>query len=134
MLAERLPHVVTWDDQDAVDQQIDAGEMMRRLAGILGGEYREKQFRGEPRYEVRCYLPGGFELSLMAGHIYDDRETLSLAIELRAAALSRPLASYHLSGGIDRIKASADTAWLRATNGTVVILGHGLGGILEVQN
>ena len=108
--------------------------MMRRLAGVLRAEYRERTFRGEPRYELRRVYGGGFELSVIAGHIYDTRETLSLAVELRAAGQSRPLASYHLSSGVERVKASADTAWLRAANGTVLIVGESLGGIVEIQN
>jgi hypothetical protein len=44
------------------------------------------------------------------------------------------LSSTHLSGGVERVKASQDTAWLRARNGTIVIVGESLGGIVEVQN
>lgn len=130
---QRSPHLVIWDDAAAAEQQIDAGEMMQRLARVLSADYTEKTFRGEPRYELRrCYV-GGFELQIVAGHIYDDREALSLVIELRAAALERPLASVHLSGGVQRVKASRDTAWLRARNGTIVLVGESLGGIVEVQ-
>lgn len=129
-----LVHTVVWDDQAATGQRIVVGEVMRRMAAILGGELREKLFRGEPRYELHCLRPGGFELLILAGHIYDDREVMSLVIEVRAAALAQPVASYHLSGGIDRIKAASDTLWIRAANGTVVIVGAGLGGLVEVQN
>jgi hypothetical protein len=131
---QRAPHVVIWDDQDAAEQTIDAAEMMQRLARVLSADYTEKTFRGEPRYELQRFYPGGFELSIVAGHIYDDREVLSLAIELRTAAMARPLVSAHLSNGVQRVKASRDTAWLRARNGTIVIIGESLGGIVEVQN
>ena len=134
MMLDRLPHLVTWDDQQAINQRIDAGEMMRRLARVLDAEYRERSFRGEPRYELRRTYRGGFELAIVAGHIYDTRENLSMGVELRAAGMIRPLASYHLSDGLERIKVSDDTAWIRATNGAVLIVGEGLGGILEVQN
>lgn len=131
---QRTPHVVIWDDQHASEQTIDAAEMMQRLARVLSADYKEKTFRGEPRYELQRFYPGGFELSIIAGHIYDDREVLSLAIELRAAAMPQPLTSVHLSNGVQRVKASQDTAWLRARNGMIVIVGAGLGGIVEVQN
>jgi hypothetical protein len=131
---QRSPHLVTWDDADAANQPIDAGEMMRRLARVLNGDYREKQVRGEPRYEIERTYDGGFVLSILAGHIYDDRETLSLVIELRALAMARPLVSYHLSGGLERVKASHDTAWLRCRNGTIAIVGESLSGIVEIQN
>ena len=134
MTVERASHYVTWDDQDAVNQRIEAGDMMRRLAGVLQAEYAERTFRGEPRYEIRRVYRGGFELTIVAGHIYDTRETLSMAVELRGIGQARPLASYHLSGGPQRIKVSENTAWIRATNGTVLIVGEGLGGIVEVQN
>lgn len=130
----RSPHLVAWDDTNAANQMIDAGEMMRRLARVLNGDYREKQVRGEPRYEIERTYVGGLVLLIIAGHIYDDRETLSLVIELRAAASARPLVSYHLSGGLQRVKASHDTAWLRSDNGTIAIVGEGLGGIVEIQN
>ncbi|MBV9792072.1 MAG: hypothetical protein JOZ51_28055 [Chloroflexi bacterium] len=131
---QRTPHLVIWDDQHAAEQTIDAAEMMQRLARVLSADYKEKTFRGEPRYELQRFYPGGFELSIVAGHIYDDREVLSLAIELRAAAMAQPLTSVHLSNGVQRVKASQDTAWLRARNGTIVIVGAGIGGIVEVQN
>lgn len=131
---QRPPHIIIWDDATAVEQRIDAAEMMQRLARILDADFKEKVFRGEPRYELRRFYPGGFELSILAGHIYDDREALSLVIELRAATMPRPLTSFHMSGGLDRIKASSDTAWIRAKNGTIVIVGESLGGIVEVQN
>jgi hypothetical protein len=131
---QRAPHVVIWDDQHASEQTIDAAEMMQRLARVLDADYWEKLVRGEPRYELQRFYPGGFELSIVAGHIYDDREVLSLAIELRAAAMARPLTSVHLSNGVQRVKASQDSAWLRARNGTIVIIGENLGGIVEVQN
>ena len=134
MMADRLPHRVVWDDRHGEQQQLEAGEMMRRLAGVLQAELVERSFRGEPRYELRRVYRGGFELTIMAGHIYDTRETLSMAVELRAAGMDRPLASYHLSGGVGRIKASETTAWISAANGTVLIVGEGLGGIIEVQN
>ena len=127
-------HVVTWDDQHAANQQLDAGEMMRRLAGVLQADYQERSFRGEPRYELKRVYRGGFELAIIAGHIYDTRESLSMVVELRASGMDRPLASYHLAHGPQRVKASGDTAWIRAANGTVLIVGEGLGGILEVQN
>ena len=131
---ERLAHMLTWDDQHAINQRIDAGEMMRRLAHVLSAELVERAFRGEPRYELRRTYRGGFELGIIAGHIYDTREVLSMAVELRAAGMQRPLASYHLSSGLERVKASEATAWLRAANGTILIVGEGLGGIVEVQN
>ncbi len=134
MIAGRMSHLVAWDDQHVVNQMIDPGEMMRRLAGVLGAEYAEQSFRGEPRYELRCSYPGGFELVIIAGHIYDTREALSMSVELRTAGMSRPLASYHLSDGLQRVKASGTTAWIRAANGTVLIVGEGLGGLIEVQN
>ena len=133
-MAEHLPHVVTWDDQCATHQRLDAREMMRRLAGVLQADYSERTFRDEQRYELRRVYRGGFELMILAGHIYDTRESLSMIVELRAAGFSRPLASYHLAHGLERIKASADTAWICAANGTVLIVGEGLGGIVEVQN
>jgi|GEM_PF-4330860 len=131
---QRLPHLVTWDDANAFGQQIDVAEMMQRLVRVLNADYKEKIFRGEPRYELRSIYPGGFELSIIAGHIYDDREVLSLAIELRAAAMARPLTSVHLSSGVERVKAAQDTVWLRAKNGMIVLVGESLGGIVEVQN
>ncbi len=131
---QRTPHVVIWDDQHASEQLIDAADMMQRLARVLNADYKEKTFRGEPRYEIQRFYPGGFELSIIAGHIYDDREVLSLAIELRAAAMPRALTSVHLSNGVERVKASQDTAWLRARNGMVVLIGESLGGIVEIQN
>lgn len=134
MITERLPHLVAWDDPQAVNQLIEPGEMMRRLAGVLGAQYVERSFRGEPRYELRCGYPGGFELVIMAGHIYDTREALSMSVELWAAGMSQPLASYHLSNGLNRIKASDTTAWISVANGTVLIVGGGLGGLIEVQN
>jgi len=127
-------HRLLWDDQDAVNQQIEAGEMMRRLATVLDAIYTERVFRGEPRYELRREYPDGLELSIIAGHIYDTREVLSLIVELRVTGQSRPLASFHLSNGLERVKAAPGTAWLRATNGTVLIVGEGLGGIVEAQN
>jgi hypothetical protein len=127
------PHLVIWDDASAAEQLIPAAEMMQRLGRVLDADYREKQFRGEPRYELRRDYPGGLELQISAGHIYDDREALSMAIELWAADAQRPLISVHLSGGIQRVKASQDTAWLRARNGSIVIVGESLGGIVEVQ-
>ncbi len=134
MITDSLPHLVAWDDQHVVNQMIDPGEMMRRLAGVLGAEYAERGFRGEPRYELRRGYPGGFELVIIAGHIYDTREALSMSVELRTVGMSRPLASYHLSDGLQRIKASGTTAWIRAANSTVLIVGEGLGGLIEVQN
>lgn len=131
---ERLAHRIVWDDQDAVNQQIEAGEMMRRLATVLDAGYTARTFRGEPRYELRREYPGGLELSIIAGHIYDTREVLSLVVELRATGQSRPLASFHLSNGLERVKVAPGTAWLRASNGTVLIIGEGLGGIVEAQN
>lgn len=131
---QRAPHLIMWDDASAAEQQIDAAEMMQRLARILGADYHEKQFRGEPRYEISRAVAGDHELSIVAGHIYDDREALSMVIELRAVAAQRPLVSVHLSGGVERVKASADTAWLRARSGTIVIVGGGLSGIIEVQH
>lgn len=134
------PHLVVWDDATAAEQLIPAAEMMQRLGRVLDADYREKQFRGEPRYELRRVYLDGLELRISAGHIYDDREALSLVVELwaasdpQAAPASRPLTSVHLSGGIQRVKASQDTAWLRARNGSIVIVGEGLGGIVEVQN
>ena len=134
MITDRLPHLVAWDDQHVVNEMIDPGEMVRRLAGVLGAEHAERSFRGEPRYEIRRSYPGGFELVLIAGHICDTRETLSMSVELWAAGMSRPIASYHLSDGLQRVKASGTTAWIRAANGTVLIVGEGLGGLIEVQN
>lgn len=134
MAVEHLPHTVVWDDQDLVNQRVGAGELMRRLARVLQADLVERTFRDEPRYELRRVYRGGFELTIVAGHIYDTREVLSLVVELRAAGLARPLASFHLSDGLERVKASGATAWLRAANGTVLILGEGLGGIVEVQN
>jgi hypothetical protein len=125
---------VAWDDPRAVNQLIDPGEMMRRLARVLGAQYVERSFRGEPRYELRRTYRGGFELTIMAGHIYDTREALSMSVELRTAGMSRPVASYHLSNGLQRVKASDTTAWISAGNGTIVIVGEGLGGLIEVQN
>jgi hypothetical protein len=133
-MAKLLPHTVIWDDQEGVNQVVHADELMRRLARVLDAELRERTFRGEPRYELRRVYDGEFELRVIAGHIYDTREALSMAIELTLAGGDRPVASYHLSSGLERVKASADTAWLRAANGTVVIVGAGLGGIIEVQN
>jgi hypothetical protein len=133
-VTERLPHTVFWDDADQSNQQIDAGELMRRLSNVLGGSLVERTFRGEPRYELRRRYGDGLELTIVAGHIYDTRETLSLAIELRLEGRERPLASYHLSGGLQRVKASGAVAWLRAANGSVLIVGEGLGGLIEVQN
>lgn len=132
--SERLAHRVIWDDQDAMNQRIGAGEMMRRLATVLDASYAERDFRGEPRYELRRAYPDNLELSIIAGHIYDTREVLSLIVELRASGQLRPLASFHLSNGLERVKATRGTAWLRASNGTVLIVGAGLGGIVEVQN
>lgn len=129
-----MPHVVFWDDQHAVNQRLEAGELMRRLALVLDGDLVARSFRDEPRYELRRAYPGDLELRIVAGHVYDTRETLSLAVELWGAERSRPLASYHLSGGLERVKASGATAWLRAANGVVLILGDGLGGLIEVQN
>ena len=134
MSSEPLRHAVIWDDAEATNQRIDAGEMMRRLARVLDAELEERSFRGEARYALRRCYPGGVELEIVAGHIYDTREVLSLAVELRAAGVGRPLASYHLSGGPQRVKAAAGTAWIRAVNGAVLIVGDGLGGIVEVQN
>jgi hypothetical protein len=134
MIAGRMPHIVAWDDQHVVNQMIDPGEMMRRLAGVLDAEFAERSFRGEPRYELRCGYPGGFELVIVAGHLYDTREVLSMSVELWAVGMSRPLAAYHLSNGLQRVKVSGTTAWFRATNGTVLIVGEGLGGLIEVQN
>lgn len=131
---QRFPHLVVWDDANATEQTVDAAEMMQRLARVLDADYHEKRFRGEPRYELQRSYGGGVELTIVAGHIYDDREVLSMVIELRSAAQARPLASFHLSGGVHRVKASQDTAWLRSRNGTVVIVGESLGGIVEVQN
>lgn len=133
-MPERLAHIVLWDDEQSSNQRIDAAEMMRRLARVLGAELRERAVRDEPRYELRRVYGGGFELTIIAGHIYDTREMLSLAVELRAAGISRPLAACHFGAGISRVKASADTAWIRAANGTVLIIGAGIGGIVEVQN
>ncbi len=130
----RLPHTVFWDDAEQTNLQIDVDELMRRLADVLGATLKERTFRGEARYELLRTYPDGIELALIAGHIYDTRETLSLAIELRSEGRDRPLASYHLSGGLQRVKASGATAWLRAANGTVLIVGDGLGGLIEVQN
>lgn len=134
MVVEHLPHTVIWDDQEAVNQRLGVGELMRRLARILEADLVERTFRDEPRYELRRIYRGGFELTVVAGHIYDTREVLSMAVELRGAGMARPLASFHLSNGLERVKASGNTAWLRAANGTVLILGEGLGGIVEVQN
>ena len=130
----RPPHMVTWDDQHTSNESIDAAEMMQRLAKVLEGEYIEKRFRGEPRYEVRRFYPGGFELTIVAGHVYDNREVLSMIVELYAAAMPHPLVSVHLSNGVDRVKAARETAWLRANNGTIVIVGQSIGGFVEVQN
>ena len=129
-----LPHTVFWDDAERSNEQIDAPELMRRLAVVLGATFAERSFRGEPRYELRRVYADGLHLAVVAGHLYDTRETLSFAIELRAGERERPLASYHLSGGLQRVKASGNVAWLRAANGTVLILGEGLGGVIEVQN
>ncbi len=134
MAMERLRHTIIWDDAQAENQRLDAGEAMRRLAQVLEAELSERSFRDEPRYELRRVYRGGFELTIVAGHIYDTREHLSMAVELRAAGMSRTLASYHLSEGLQRVKASGNTVWIRAANGTVLILGEGLGGIVEVQN
>lgn len=131
---ERLPHSVLWDDQTAASQRIDAGEMMRRLAAVLRADLREYHFRGEPRYELRRVYPGAVSLAIVAGHIYDTREVLSMAVELRLDGTDRPLASFHLSGGLERVKASGTTAWLRAANGPVLVVGDGPGGIVEVQS
>jgi hypothetical protein len=133
-MSERLPHTVFWDDPGQSNQQLDAGELMRRLARVLGADFKERTFRGEPRYELHRVYGDGLELAIIAGHIYDTRETLSLALELRSAGRERPLASYHLSGGLQRVKVSGAVAWLRAANGTVLIVGDGLGGLVEVQN
>lgn len=130
----RTPHLITWDDAHAAEQVLDAAEMMQRLGRVLDADYREKTFRGEPRYELRRSYPGELELLIMAGHIYDDREVLSVVIELRTKTTARPLISVHLSGGLERVKASQDTAWLRARSGTIVIVGESLGGIVEVQH
>jgi hypothetical protein len=130
----RPPHVVLWDDQTTSNETVDAAEMMQRLAKVLQAEYSAKSFRGEPRYELRRFYPGGFELTISAGHIYDNREVLSMVVELQAAAMPRPLVSVHLGNGVQRVKASRETAWIRALNGTIVIVGQGIGGIVEVQN
>ena len=133
-MTERLPHTVFWDDAERSNEQVDAAELMRRLAAVLGATFVERTFRGEPRYELHRTYADGLELAVVAGHIYDTREALSLAIELRASGRDRPLASYHLSGGLQRVKASSSVAWLLAANGTVLIVGEGLGGLIEVQN
>jgi hypothetical protein len=133
-MTERLRHTVFWDDAEQSNQQLDAGELMQRLASVLGAILTERTFRGEPRYELSRSYEDGLELAIIAGHIYDTREALSLAIELRMAGRAGPLASYHLSGGLQRVKASGTVAWLRAANGTVLIVGDGLGGLIEVQN
>lgn len=133
-MTERLPHTVFWDDAERSNEQVDAAELMRRLAAVLGATFMERTFRGEPRYELLRTYADGLELAVVAGHIYDTREALSLAIELRAGGRDRPLASYHLSGGLQRVKASGSVAWLLAVNGTVLIVGEGLGGLIEVQN
>lgn len=130
----RAPHLVTWDDANAAGQTIDAAEMMQRLGRVLNADYKEKTFRDEPRYELRRAYPGDIELLISAGHIVDDREVLSVVIELRAAAMSQPIASVHLSGGVQRVKASQHSAWLRARSGAIVIVGESLGGIVEVQH
>jgi len=127
------PHTVVWDDAQTDAETVDVAEMMRRAAVVLGAELRERWFRGEPRYELRRHYAGGFELFIVAGHINDDREALSLAIELRAAGMARPLTSVHLSSGIERVKASRDALWLRVRGGAAVLLGENLGGIVEVQ-
>ncbi len=127
------PHTVVWDDADTDADTIDVAEMMRRAARVLDAELRERQFRGEPRFELRRHYTGGLELSIVAGHINDDREALSLAIELRAAGVARPLTSVHLSSGIERVKASRAALWLRARGGAAVLIGENLGGIVEVQ-
>lgn len=131
---QRSPHLLIWDDASTNEQVIDAAEMMRRLARMLAADFKEKIVRDEPRYELRRVYPGGFELAMIAGHIYDDREVLSVVIEVRAAALPKPITSVHLSGGIQRVKAARDVAWLRARNGMIVIVGDSLGGIVEVQH
>lgn len=131
---QRSPHLIVWDDATSSAQLIDGAELMQRLGRVLDADYKEKQFRGEPRYELHRSYPAGVELSVIAGHIVDDREVLSLVIDLRQLGSARPLLTCHLSGGVQRVKASKDTAWLRARNGTVVIVGEGLGGIVEVQN
>jgi hypothetical protein len=133
-MSDRLLHTVFWDDAERANQQIDAAELMRRLADVLGAELKQRSFRGEPRYELHRAYADGLELTIIAGHIYDTRETLSLAIELRSAGRDRPLASYHLSGGLQRVKASGAVAWLLAENGTVLLIGDSLGGLIEVQN
>ena len=85
MSTEQLRHLVTWDDSRAVNQMIDPGEMMRRLACVLGAAYAERSFRVEPHYELRRSYPDGFELAIIAGHIYDTREALSMSVELSSA-------------------------------------------------
>ena len=133
-MTERLPHTVFWDDAERSNEQVNAAELMRRLAAVLGATFVERTFRGEPRYELHRTYADGLELAVVAGHIYDTREALSLAIELRASGREQPLASYHLSGGLQRVKASGNVAWLLAANGTVLIVGGSLGGLIEVQN
>ena len=133
-MTERLPHTVFWDDAERSNEQVDVAELMRRLAAVLGAAFVERAFRGEPRYELHRTYADGVELAVVAGHIYDTREALSLAIELRASGREQPLASYHLSGGLQRVKASGNVAWLLAANGTVLIVGGSLGGLIEVQN
>lgn len=127
------PHTVVWDDAENDAGTVDTAEMMRRAARVLGAELRERQFRGEPRFELRRHYAGGFELDIVAGHINDDREVLSLVIELRAAGKPGPLVSVHLSSGIERVKASRDSLWLRARGGAAILIGENLGGIIEVQ-
>src|SRR5687767_6978214 len=134
MAAESVPHTVLWDDQQSAGERLDAEAMMRRLAMVLEGEFRKRTFRDEPVYEVSRVYAGEIELRVQAGHIYDTREQMSLAVELHDLDASRLLASYHLAGGLERVKAAPGTAWLRTANGTVLILGGGMGGILEVQN
>ncbi|HEY1011851.1 MAG TPA: hypothetical protein VGE07_04045 [Herpetosiphonaceae bacterium] len=130
-MSHQLHHRLVWDDAQGSEQVLDAESAMRRLAGVLGADFSIKPWRGEDRYFLDR-REDGLELSVTAGHIYDTRELLTLAIEIRAAG--KLIASYGCSQGVERIKASADTAWLRTPLGTVVILGNGPGGWLEVQD
>lgn len=130
-MSHQLHHRLIWDDAQASEQILDAETALRRLAQVLDADFMIKPWRGEDRY-ILTRSEGALELTVTAGHVYDTRELLTLAIEIRAAG--RLLASYGCSQGVERIKVSADTAWLRTPLGTVVILGNGPGGWLEVQD
>ncbi|GIV95518.1 MAG: hypothetical protein KatS3mg057_0175 [Herpetosiphonaceae bacterium] len=133
MTARAVPlhHSVIVDDEEHEGRVLDAGEALRLIAESIGATVAIRWFRDEPRY-ILTRQDGQFELALVAGHLYDTRETLSLTVELRYGDLL--LASCNCSAGIERVKLGAGTAWLRTPGGLRIILGSGIGGLLEVQD